>query len=133
MVSPISLNGESGLEVQGNTRRAMMNREQFLKLLSAELSNQDPMEPMDNTEFLKQFVALEQVESSAAVTDGMRTLERFFLLSVASGFIGKAVKGLDTKGVPIQGMVQRVIVQKGDVNLLVDGQTVPFRNVTEIA
>ena len=49
-----------------------VNKEEFLKLLVAQLQNQDPMNPMDNQEFVAQlatFSSLEQLMSiNAAVS-----------------------------------------------------------------
>ncbi len=49
-----------------------VNKEEFLKLLVAQLQNQDPMNPMDNQQFVAQlatFSSLEQLMSiNAAVS-----------------------------------------------------------------
>lgn len=114
------------------TKRSLMNREQFMKLLAAEISAQDPFAPMDNTQFLQQLVALEEVQASATMSDGMSSFMNFFQLSIASGTIGKSVKGLGASGDVVQGLVLKVKVQDGDVLLSTTAGDISFRNVMEV-
>lgn len=71
-----------------------MGRDDFLKLLVAQLKNQDPLKPVENTEFVSQLAQFSSLEQ----TIGINT--RLDLLAVQStgqsnndavGFIGKQV------------------------------------------
>ena len=130
MVAPIS--GFGGLFGSAVSQRAGINREQFMKLLAAEISNQDPLAPMDNTQFLQQLVAMEDLRASAAMTDGMGSFMNFFQLSIASQTIGKVVKGITADNQPIQGVVLKVKVEDGKVVLTTTAGTLPFGSVSEI-
>ena len=44
---------------------ASLNADTFLKLLVAQLKNQDPTKPMDSTEYVSQIATLSQVEQGA--------------------------------------------------------------------
>lgn len=50
------------------------NYETFLKLLTAQLQNQDPLEPLDATKFTEQLVSYSQVEQQIATNTGLNTL-----------------------------------------------------------
>jgi flagellar basal-body rod modification protein FlgD len=47
---------------------------EFLKLLVTQLQNQDPMNPMDNTEFLTQLASFSSMEQLVSINQGVTTL-----------------------------------------------------------
>lgn len=112
--------------------RAAVSREQFLKILVTELTSQNPMDPLDNSQFLDQLVSLQSLEQTAAMTDSFRTFERFLQMSSASSLIGKTVKGLDEKGATVQGVVSKVVLDADKVQLVVGSKKVPVNSVQEI-
>lgn len=86
-----------------------MDKNAFLKILSAELANQDPTQSKDSTEYvaqLAQFSALEQ----------MANLNTTMSFSTASNMVGKTV-GLDitgNDGTLLSGVVKNA-VKSGDI------------------
>lgn len=67
-----------------------LDKDAFLKLLIAELSNQDPMNPMDDREFIAQmaqFSTLEQMTNMTKALEGMSSMEQFSAVS----YVGKKV------------------------------------------
>ena len=67
--------------------RARLTRDEFLKILIVQMKNQDPLNPLDNTEFLNQLSALENIEAVTALSDGIRNLHRMQNLVTASSLI----------------------------------------------
>lgn len=73
-----SLSNIEGLRMAGEQSAAgpkpTVDKEAFLKLLIAQLSNQDPTKPMDGTEFvtqLAQFTSVEQALAQSEKLDGL--------------------------------------------------------------
>ena len=67
-----------------------LGKDAFLKLLIAELANQDPLNPMDDREFIAQmaqFSTLEQMTNMTKALEGISSMEQY---SVAS-YVGKEV------------------------------------------
>ena len=67
-----------------------LGKDAFLKLLIAELSNQDPLNPMEDREFISQmatFSQLEQLQNMGKTLDSMNEANKFSAVS----YIGKAV------------------------------------------
>lgn len=65
--------------------------DQFLRLLTTQLQNQDPLSPMDSTEFTNQLVSFSQVEQQIRTNDYLNkqlTLQSLNLTSLGLGFIG---------------------------------------------
>lgn len=77
-----------------STSEAEENQEMFLKLLMAQLTNQNPLDPMDNTEFtaqLAQFSSLEQLTKIAGSLEGIGRMESMLQETQVMGYIGKDV------------------------------------------
>lgn len=70
----------------------------FLLLLTTQLQNQDPTEPLDTNQFTQQLVAFSGVEQSVATNKNLEkliTLNQSNTVGAAVGYIGKVV---DTEG-----------------------------------
>ncbi|MGN0931484.1 flagellar hook assembly protein FlgD [Falsigemmobacter intermedius] len=66
----------------------------FLNLLVAQVSNQDPLEPMESSQFVSQLAQLTQVEQSVQVNTQMEALRRQLSLNAAlseTALIGREV------------------------------------------
>lgn len=64
---------------------------QFLQLLTTQLQNQDPLSPMDSTEFTNQLVQFSQVEQQINANqklDSLLALQLSSISSVALGYVG---------------------------------------------
>jgi flagellar basal-body rod modification protein FlgD len=71
-----------------------MGKDEFLKLLVAQLQAQDPLNPMDSTEFtaqLAQFSSLEQLQNVNNNLEDMSTSQAVLSNSQAVSYIGKTI------------------------------------------
>ncbi|WP_137865126.1 MULTISPECIES: flagellar hook capping FlgD N-terminal domain-containing protein [unclassified Sphingomonas] len=67
----------------------------FLKLLTTQMQNQDPLSPMDTTQYTQQLVQYSQVEQSMAQTTTLKSILSALgtqNLTQASSLIGRAVE-----------------------------------------
>ena len=72
-----------------------LGKEQFLQLLVTQLQNQDPLEPMSNTEFVAQLAQFSGVEQLVAVNEGLDMLgmqQMSMSNAQAADFIGSEVQ-----------------------------------------
>lgn len=97
MVSSVASTGSgtlAGLASGGSTGIADVNFDTFLKLLVTQLQNQDPLNPMDGTQFtsqIAQFSQLEQTVKSNSLLEKLSKTQDYSLQGLAIGSIGKEV------------------------------------------
>lgn len=95
----------------------------FLQLMIAELQNQDPLNPLDNSQMLQQISQIREVGATESLTE---TLESVLLgqnVSSATSLIGKQIQGHDGGGNTAQGLVERISIVDGVPKLHVEGTT----------
>ena len=82
--------GNSSSTAITNAANDTLGKDAFLKLLIAELSNQDPLNPMEDREFVSQmatFSSLEQMQNMNKTLESMAEANKFSAVQ----YIGKAV------------------------------------------
>lgn len=90
-----------------------LNIDNFLELMIAELQNQDPLNPMENSELLQQISQIREVGATDKLT---QTLESVLLgqnVSSATSLIGQEVRALTENGTNVTGIVDRVNIVDG--------------------
>jgi flagellar basal-body rod modification protein FlgD len=96
----------------------------FLKLLVAEMKNQDPTSPMESTDYVAQLATFSQVEQSVQVNSKLEQLLQSSQLSQASSIIGRTVTSADGK---ISGKVSEVrLYTDGIIAVLENGKEIPM-------
>ncbi|MBB4040778.1 flagellar basal-body rod modification protein FlgD [Microvirga flocculans] len=94
----------------------------FLKLLMAQLKNQDPTEPMKSTDYMAQLATFSQVEQAVKGNAKLDALLSSSALSQADSVIGRTVTTADGK---VTGKVDSVMItSEGAVAQLAGGARV---------
>ena len=104
----------------------------FIKMMVAELENQDPMDPMSNTEMLQQISQIRSITSNDRLTSSIESLTLGQALSTASSLIGKTVSGVNTLDEKVTGKVEKVTIENGMAKLFVGSSIINVGNVTGI-
>jgi flagellar basal-body rod modification protein FlgD len=106
-----------------------LDQEDFMKLLVAQMQNQDPLNPMNDQEMvaqMAQFSLLEQMEA----------LNKSFVSAQALQLIGKSVYAevpqADGGILPIAGQVDKVSLRDGKVILSVGDNELSMEDVREV-
>lgn len=95
----------------------------FLQLMITELQNQDPLNPLDNKDMLAQISQIREVGATDKLT---KTLESVLLgqnIASATNLIGADITALSDDGESVEGVVDRVSIDKGDPKLHIDLDT----------
>ena len=85
---------EASLAAQAGASRTGSDKDTFLKLLVAQLTHQDPLNPVEDKEFISQLAQFTQVEELQKISGGVETLNTHYLdsqINTAVGFINTYV------------------------------------------
>lgn len=139
-------NSNNRTSVVSNALNQTLGKDDFLKLLTTELMNQDPLQPMDNKDFIAQmaqFSSLEQMNNVARSMEDLRgSMTGFFqqgMIAQGAALIGKQVSGIDIDGeTEISGVVDSVKWLDGNPQLIllqVDGsyKALEMNQITEVS
>jgi flagellar basal-body rod modification protein FlgD len=91
-----------------------LTQEDFLSLVAAEMTNQDPLNPTSNTEYIAQMAQFSTLEQSKAMQQDISALQ-------ASNLIGRSVTVEDDEQNIFQGTVTSVLLEKGVPSVEVNG------------
>lgn len=121
------VNYDRGQKNLGNDR---LDKQAFLQLLMAKLQFQDPLNPVQDNEFLSQQTQLAQVEKLDDLTKALQTTS---VLSQASSMVGKQVEVLSQDGKStLVGTVQSASISNGAAGLNINGQLYTMDQVKTI-
>lgn len=142
MTSVSSLSGSSSTgtgSARGVRDMKDLDVNQFLQLMIAELTNQDPLNPMDNTQLVQQIGELRSIAASDQLTNTLQSMQTQQSLTTASSLIGKNVAALSADGGNITGEVSSVSVEvdpnnnaKRSYRVKIGDQSIDLNNVREV-
>lgn len=103
-------------------KKASLNYDSFLRLLVAEMKNQDPTDPKDTSQYLAQLASFSSVEQGVNTNTKLDSLMTSMQLSQASSLVGKTLTGAD--GI-VSGIIKSIeIGQTGSTATLENGTRV---------
>ena len=124
--------GTSGGQATGYDAFSNLNTQDFVTLLVTELEQQDPMQPMDNSQMLQEVSQIRQIESDDQThqhhglgDDGAEPGDRQRAIEQADPRYGRF-------GEPGHGVVNKVSVEDGAIKVYVGDQVVSLSNVAQI-
>lgn len=118
---------ENGTKVVASGEGA--DKDLFLKLLVAQMKNQDPFKPQDPTQYITQLAQFNSLESLRAINDGMNYVVNMgngllvnSAMSTAASLIGKNVEVFSQQDDSTQitkhtGKVENVYIEDGVINM----------------
>lgn len=123
----------STLSDASNSSNTAMQMEDFLQLLTSQISNQDPLEPMKDTEFISQMANIASLEQMQQFTKGFETFADSHKDMVAQAYLGKMVH-ISEDGTDVAGLVDSVEKNDdGEVFVTVGEKNYRPANITKVS
>lgn len=119
---------------QANGGPRQLGQSDFLLLLTTQLKSQDPLSPMDNSQFVAQLAQFSTVSGVTEMNAGINRLAAILMgdgRNAAPAWLGRTVTGPDG----VTDRVERVLLGSDNrvVLALAGGAMLPIEQVTEVA
>ena len=122
----------SSLSKQENNGGSYMQMEDFLQLLTSQISNQDPLEPMKDTEFISQMANIASLEQMQQFTKGFESFASSQKDMVAQAYLGRIVT-IGDQGNEVEGLVDSVEKSSdGSITIEVSGNSYDPKDITRV-
>ena len=109
-----------------------LTQNDFLKLLVAQMTQQDPLNAKSDIEMIPQMVSFTQLEQSKSMQSDIASLRTEQRLLQANSLLGRTVGIQDGSATGITGQVTAVHMEEGTPKLVVNGKTYDLNSVLSI-
>src|SRR5262245_46937300 len=128
-----SQTGNSSSSQSGQNGFAALTSQDFLKMLITELKNQDPTQPVSNSELLQQLSQMQALQSNVELKSTLQDFANNQQVASGASFLGKLVTGTDANNNPVSGVADSVFLQNGTLMIGVGSSSISVANVTGIS
>ncbi len=105
-----ALTGDTSLATKSGARLAK-DFDQFLTLLTAQLQNQDPLDPLNSNEFVQQLVSFTGVEQAIATNANLENL-------IAQNRAGQVASAVSYLGTTIEAKGDQIVLAGGEARFI---------------
>ena len=117
---------------QAAENNSQLKMDDFLQLLTSQITNQDPLEPMKDTEFISQMANIASLEQMQQFTEGFSKFADSHSEMLAQSYLGNHVL-IDNGIKEISGKVDAVDkLEDGSIRLVVEGESYHPKDVTRV-
>lgn len=112
---------------------ATLQMEDFLQLLTSQISNQDPLEPMKDTEFISQMANIASLEQMQQFSKGFESFANSHKDMVAQAYLGRVVE-IKSGGEQLSGTVHSVErTDDGKISVLVNDKAYDPNDIVKVS
>jgi flagellar basal-body rod modification protein FlgD len=133
-IPSVNTSPTAGTQAAKSGANSAMGKDQFLKLFVAQLQHQDPMNPMQDSDFMGQMASFSTLEQVSNLAKANEVIAANLTQSHAVGLIGRTVTYTGEDDVEKTGVVEKVSTRDGATVLTVNGtEGVDPATITQIA
>lgn len=105
----------------------------FLKLLTIQLQNQDPINPVKQEDFIGQLAQFSQLENTESMNTNFESMLKLQQISQGVDLVGKEVSYLDSASGELRsGKVDEFFTDQGNIHLMINGQSVTVDKIAGV-
>lgn len=106
---------------------------QFMQILLAQLRNQNPLDPVQDKDFMGQMTQMNSLQELQKMNALLKSLAQSNHLTEAAALIGKAVTARGDDGQTQTGVVTGVTLDGDEARLLVGGSAIALSSVVGVS
>jgi len=122
----------AGSYTSQQSQELQFSSQDFMKLLIAQLQNQDPLDPMNSQEFLAQLAQLESVATLNELHQTVQGYAQIAELLEPVGLVGRTVRWKSEEGSLQDGVVEAVRLGADQPIVVVQGQEIDLTQIVEV-
>lgn len=115
---------------EGKGLKQELEMNDFLKILTTQLSHQDPAAPMEDKEFVAQMAQISSLKQMSGMAQDISKLTAIFGGNEATAALGKYVEIVEG-GATVQGVV-KAVTRGGEPTVLVNGSYYQWDRVSKV-
>lgn len=119
---------------KGNNDSDSLDKNAFFELLTTQLKHQDPLKPMDNTQFISQMAQFSSLEQMNNMNENLNQFLKVQGISQGASLIGKKVEYVNSNsGKLVSGKVSKVGFQDNKMYVhLEDGSKISADGISAV-
>lgn len=126
-----------------SVKTSALGQKDFMTLMIAQMRNQNPMEPQDNTQFITQLATFQTLTAMEEMSTALKALAQVSELASASSLVGRTVSasvpqandpetGMPRPNEDVSGVVDRVTFGADGATVHIGNRAVPADLVLEV-
>ncbi len=115
-----------------NTASNELDSNQFMQILLAQLTHQNPLEPMNNAEMMSQFSQLNSLQELRSINTSMEVVSATNQTTYLASLIGKTVKAQRSDGKIVEGVVDGVLTEVDNPQIKIGSDMAYLVDILEI-
>jgi len=133
-ITPTTSNAAFAQALPGSERtpKQTLGQEDFLRLLAVQFATQDPLNPMDDTEFIAQMANFTSLETSAKLANDFERFADQTAVNAAQSLLGRTVTVGYGEEQSFSGIVSAVRNTSEGPLVTIDGAEFPASDITRV-
>lgn len=112
------------------TSKRELGKDEFLNLLVTQLKHQDPLNPVEDKEFIAQMAQFSALEQMYNLNSNVSSMKAFAL--IGTEITAEIIDNVTGKMEVITGEVESVLVNGNEVKVIVDGKDIPIDGIKSV-
>ena len=133
--SSVSTDKVAAKNANTNIGNSKLGYDEFLKLLTAEMQYQDPLEPTSNTDYVAQMATFSQLEASLSMKDSLSASSEQTQKNAAMALVGKevVVTDEDSDSGYYSGKVDYISFKDGKIQLSINEKMYDYSSIYSVS